>query len=60
MRAYETSCDASTRACSCPVSCVGKSPFGMTTYKSAVRASVITATTSVAPWWRSTHCSQRS
>jgi hypothetical protein len=31
IRAYDTSSAASTRARSCPVSCVGKRPFGMTT-----------------------------
>ena len=29
MRSYETSCAATTRACSWPVSCVGNRPFGM-------------------------------
>ena len=31
------------RACSCPVSCVGNKPLGMTTYNNAVSTSVSTA-----------------
>ncbi len=55
MRVYETSCAASMRALSWPVSCVGNRPLGMTAYSSTVSASVAMATTSVSGWWRSTH-----
>ena len=43
-----------------PVSWVGNRPFGISTYSSTVSSSVARATNKVAPWWRSTHTSQRS
>ncbi len=57
IRSNDTSCAASMRACSWPVSCVGNRPFGITMYSSTVSTMVSTATTNVRPWWRSTHCS---
>ncbi|MNM21823.1 hypothetical protein D3C81_321890 [compost metagenome] len=57
MRAYETACDVSRRACSCPVSCVGNRPFGMTMYSTTVSTRVARATSRVSPWRFSTHTS---
>ena len=40
-----------------PVSCTGKKPFGISTYKRAVSTNVAAATQSVSVWWSRTHVS---
>ena len=46
--ANETDCAASETPRMTPVSCTGKKPFGITTYRRIVATSVAIATTSVA------------
>ena len=60
MRAYDTDWVVSMRACSWPVSCVGNKPLAISTYSSTVSASVPSATSKVARWRSSTHCSHTS
>ena len=60
MRSNDTSGDACTRPCSCPVLCVGNSDLGIAQYSTAVSTSVASATSSVKPWRASTHCRPRS
>jgi len=53
MRGMEMLCAASVTATITPVSCKGRKPFGTATYRKMVPARVATATSSIAPWWRS-------
>ncbi len=60
MRAYETDCAVSIRACNWPVSWIGNNPFGISTYSKTVSTSVASATIRVAVWRSSTQFSDRS
>ncbi len=55
MRSKDTSDAACTWSCSCPVLCTGNRSLGISTYSSAVSASVSSATPSVKGWWACTH-----
>jgi hypothetical protein len=56
----EMSWDASTVPVNRPASCCGKKPFGTTTKRATLSATVARVTTSIVRGWASAHASVRS